>query len=680
MPSASTPKRGSAASEAHLDGHTRMLKSPRKSQPLLPYSPNSLDSKEGAHRGRDYRPFPSVGDYECRSSSSSTRSSTSGKSYGYRPSHPKAHLHDIVTGGGSGSSLSLLHDPDRIILNQKTLEAVKEVQHKERVLTADQKYEWHSKQAPALDLYVENPACTKLFSTEIAIGGTRRYLAAGYDRFVPEYYTTPVKCFYELIPPVPCRLYFDIECKLSENPDFDPEVDGDGFMHDLMEAVTSRMQEIHKGITAKYIDLTSTSSSKFSRHLHVHLTKDGRQLLFKDNRHAGVFVRSLVDDILSNLNPSSQTASASASNSPQMPYLKKWMLVGPDRTASMIDLGVYTRNRCFRLLHSKKYAKSKSTALFPAPGSDSWWIHEDYPREWEHLSTDEPSLTPSASSVPCQNEAPKALPLKFEPDSNIAPLKQHVRKVKALFDFSPHRETLERTLVVPNLEIGQIVDVLTADESTISLRENVEVTREFFLGGLHTPAPMTSTQVSVISQLSQTQKQHKEQISEANLPVSIHPNISSFSNLLLPSPFPLIDKYVANHLAGPKGTIGSYSLLQANPDVISYNMRGNRYCRNIGREHKSNNVGWRVNVRALTATQVCFDLDCRGFRWELTVDDPEVKEWAMEREMVEAAEAAEAELALSGEHFEDAGGIALDDPDSSFERSMIAAAQAFDEM
>jgi hypothetical protein len=39
-----------------------------------------------------------------------------------------------------------------------------------------------------------------------------------------------------------------------------------------------------------------------------------------------------------------------------------------------------------------------------------------------------------------------------------------------------------------------------------------------------------------------------------------------------------------------------------------------RYCENIGREHKSNNVMFVVDLKQRFFYQKCFDPDCRHFR------------------------------------------------------------------
>jgi hypothetical protein len=51
--------------------------------------------------------------------------------------------------------------------------------------------------------------------------------------------------------------------------------------------------------------------------------------------------------------------------------------------------------------------------------------------------------------------------------------------------------------------------------------------------------------------------------------------------------------------------------------VVRYHLAGNRFCENVGREHKSNNVVINVDVSSSTWFQTCHDSACAGFRGPL---------------------------------------------------------------
>ena len=49
---------------------------------------------------------------------------------------------------------------------------------------------------------------------------------------------------------------------------------------------------------------------------------------------------------------------------------------------------------------------------------------------------------------------------------------------------------------------------------------------------------------------------------------------------------------------------------------ITFHMARNRYCHHIGRQHRSNNVNWLVDLVYGVCVQTCQDDACRGFRSE----------------------------------------------------------------
>ena len=59
---------------------------------------------------------------------------------------------------------------------------------------------------------------------------------------------------------------------------------------------------------------------------------------------------------------------------------------------------------------------------------------------------------------------------------------------------------------------------------------------------------------------------------------------------------------------------GSSSILAA---VVSFNMRNNRWCCNVGRAHRNNGVFYCVDLRTGSWCQRCYDPDC--CKWVLFV-------------------------------------------------------------
>lgn len=131
------------------------------------------------------------------------------------------------------------------------------------------------------------------------------------------------------------------------------------------------------------VDLDSSTSSKFSRHLIVHMP--GGEL-FQNAMECGVFVKSfvgrLVDEIVTGtmddheydalkkyflVNSSTQLEQRQQQqeeeDQEQNPHQNMHNHVALLQKTPFVDTGVYTRNRLFRLMGSSKYGKPVNAAL-----------------------------------------------------------------------------------------------------------------------------------------------------------------------------------------------------------------------------------------------------------------------------------------------------------------------------
>lgn len=81
------------------------------------------------------------------------------------------------------------------------------------------------------------------------------------------------------------------------------------------------------------------------------------------------------------------------------------------------------------------------------------------------------------------------------------------------------------------------------------------------------------------------------------------------------SPFPAVDLFIESIacIEGIPGKIRSWYWF-SEYSVLVYNINGNRYCENIGRQHKSNHVMYIVDFRTAGYYQKCHDPDCRGYK------------------------------------------------------------------
>ena len=157
------------------------------------------------------------------------------------------------------------------------------------------------------------PLSIRPFSFEAPSSGRRQFVCADAATFLCKLLLTRPECrhAYELIEEdAPCRLYFDLEFSRALNPD----TDGDALTRAWMALVEREVEAFPFEGAAEaaggaegaesgggggappppplkveaYSELDSSTASKFSRHVIVHLSGGA---LFANNRHAGAFAR-----------------------------------------------------------------------------------------------------------------------------------------------------------------------------------------------------------------------------------------------------------------------------------------------------------------------------------------------------------------------------------------------------
>jgi hypothetical protein len=138
----------------------------------------------------------------------------------------------------------------------------------------------------------------KIFSFETRETGRRQFAAATIQGFLDRVKATPMKDrhFYELIGEgTMVRLYFDLEFKFADNPGRSQNSGaGEDMVEILIQAANAKIQQDFGSIVERsnWVELDSSTDSKFSRHLVLHLPNNA---LFKDNIDVGWWVQELVD-------------------------------------------------------------------------------------------------------------------------------------------------------------------------------------------------------------------------------------------------------------------------------------------------------------------------------------------------------------------------------------------------
>uniref|UniRef100_A0A3Q3EFV8 DNA-directed primase/polymerase protein n=1 Tax=Kryptolebias marmoratus TaxID=37003 RepID=A0A3Q3EFV8_KRYMA len=191
--------------------------------------------------------------------------------------------------------------------------------------------------------------------------GQRIYLVTSYSELWHYYKTYPQSLMhcYEVIPEgAVCKIYFDLEFHKPSNRGSD----GKSMVSLLIQYVCDKLMEVYgiKCSAKNILNLDSSTEEKFSRHLIFILPNAA----FKDNIHAGRFIHAILQPVI---NEVKRDSSASETESPEMKRQKKeeerdlsFLLVKnkDGQKCLFVDLGVYTKNRNFRLYKSSKVGKN----------------------------------------------------------------------------------------------------------------------------------------------------------------------------------------------------------------------------------------------------------------------------------------------------------------------------------
>ena len=182
-----------------------------------------------------------------------------------------------------------------------------------------------------------------IFAEEFSGTGQRRWILTNRKYFWQLYEQIPPKHkhHYEIIEEgVPAKLYFDLEFAKRWNT----AANGARMMNILkveLIAFCHVKHAIHVTF-ADLVDLDSTTLDKFSRHIIVNFADN---VCFDNNLSVGVFVK--------------QFCSWLQQKAHDDDVKQLFISTGPSGERKLfIDLTVYSRNRCFRLLFSSKFLKS----------------------------------------------------------------------------------------------------------------------------------------------------------------------------------------------------------------------------------------------------------------------------------------------------------------------------------
>ncbi|NXX83999.1 PRIPO protein, partial [Urocolius indicus] len=363
--------------------------------------------------------------------------------------------------------------------------------------------------------------------------GQRLYLVTTYKElwfyYIQGYKTSLMHC-YEVIPGKDaCKLYFDLEFYKPANPG----ADGKSMVAKLIELVSQKLKELY-GVdcSAKdVLNLDSSTDEKFSRHL-IFLPQ---KAVFKDNIHVGNFVRTI-------LQPAIRLMERKAAAIPGGGHIFPCSAEGGGLGGSLTDL----------------------TAV------------EDAPKGW-------PALAHETKDMETSDQG-ENLELSFLIVNNKEGGKQ------LFVDLGVYTKNRNFRMYKSSKAGKNVILQIAEDNKFVpDCKENVSLEEAYFLSSLICNISGKATQGMYVSFV-------------------LSDPVEGYQD----SPYPEIDSFVRSlvNKDGVQGGIRRWNYF-SQEEILVYDISGYRWCENIGRAHKSNNIMILVDLKKEVWYQKCHDPVCR---------------------------------------------------------------------
>ncbi|CAK6442561.1 unnamed protein product [Pipistrellus nathusii] len=393
-----------------------------------------------------------------------------------------------------------------------------------------------------------------VFALECEVGdGQRIYLVTSYVQLWFHYKSRKhlLHC-YEVIPEnAVCKLYFDLEFNKLANPG----ADGKKMVALLIEHVCKALQELYRvNCSAEDVfNLDSSTDEKFSRHLIFQL----HDVAFKDNIHVGNFVRKILQPAFHLIASGDdeddggipETASQSLSPFSEPP----------------INQGV----SCSEMSTDKETGES---------------------RTWNSKA---PGRLRSAE--------------RSSPDLSFLVVKDPAGKKRLFVDLGVYTRNRNFRLYKSSKR-GKPVVLEAAEDNRFSLTESESSSEEqqYFLSSLVSNVRFSDTLRVLRCDASENKQKQSGHLNSTGTSVE---SIEGFQG----SPYPEIDQFVLSlvNKNGIKGGIRRWNYFFPE-ELLVYDICKYRWCGNIGRAHKSNNIMILVDLKNEVWYQKCHDPVCKA--------------------------------------------------------------------
>nr|XP_027783019.1 DNA-directed primase/polymerase protein [Marmota flaviventris] len=390
-----------------------------------------------------------------------------------------------------------------------------------------------------------------VFALECKVGdGQRIYLVTTYAQLWFYYKSRKnlMHC-YEVIPEnAVCKLYFDLEFNKPANP----EADGKKMVALLIEYVCKALQELYNVSCSSedVFNLDSSTDEKFSRHLIFQL----HDVAFKDNVHVGNFVRKILQ--------------------PAFHFIAS---EDDDRILEITDHESSHFSEA-----PLKQGSSLNKMLTVKDMGESWALNLE---ELERLGSAD----------------------KSGPDLSFLIVKNNMGEKHLFVDLGVYTRNRNFRLYKSS-KIGKRVALEVAEDNKFFPKQSKSISEEnqYFLSSLVSNVRFADTLRILTCDAPQIKGKQAEYL---NSTITSVETIEGFQC----SPYPEVDRFVLSlvNKNDIKGGIRRWSYFFPE-ELLVYDISKFRWCENIGRAHKSNNIMILVDLKNEVWYQKCHDPVCKA--------------------------------------------------------------------
>eukprot|EP00057_Strongylocentrotus_purpuratus_P031763 XP_785583.2 PREDICTED: DNA-directed primase/polymerase protein [Strongylocentrotus purpuratus] len=410
--------------------------------------------------------------------------------------------------------------------------------------------------------------------------GLRKYLVTSYSQL---WHTVKSLAhsdhhgsFYEIIPEgAACKLYFDLEFRRDLNPD----ADGGAMVQTLIKFVCFELQKFYNIHCSEshVINLDASTVSKFSCHLIFNIPG----AIFKDNVHAGNFVRYLCRRIKSYCSTPEESSNDRLDS----------------KEAETCDLHVSDDNG--------------------SPCSDN----QEPPTKKSRCETSDEERSNHGNRMTRQPCHEAGDPGEFSEEDKLSTLYINVPDGgRELFIDNAVYTRNRNFRLYKCVKLGKSNPLLVAADNRYQTKMNSKK-KPVRPGGeeyqLFLDSVITHVKFAPYTRVLTCEGKEgsaKRQVQYDSSMTSRREERAETTEGYQTSPFPEIDSYIRVYCISKGGMAGEIRRWTyfSEAQLLVYDVVKNRWCENIGRQHKSNNIMILVDLRRGVYYQKCHDPTCRA--------------------------------------------------------------------